>query len=79
MAKSTISVTFSFADDTTRSVEFGPFATNSAAITNVKTNLKNFGTADIAELYLSDGGANCTGVASASVTTLNETEINLND
>ena len=79
-AKSYIKLTNSFADDTTRSLEIGPLASDSAAVTNVKTNINtvNQNLSDIEDLYLSDGGAKFTGITAASVVTSSEREINLN-
>lgn len=79
-AKSYIKLTNSFADDTTRSLEIGPLASDSAAVTNVKTNINavNQNLSDIEDLYLSDSGAKFTGITAASVVTSSEREINLN-
>ena len=82
MATSTIKLTFGFEDDTKRDLTLGPFATNSAAVTGAKANVKAFNEMDIPSiegLILSDDGASCTGIAAASVITVNETEINLYD
>ena len=79
-AKSYIKLTNSFADDTTRSLEIGPLASDSAAVTNVKTNINtvNQNLSDIEDLYLSESGAKFTGITAASVVTSSEREINLN-
>lgn len=74
---STIKMNFGFADDTNRSIELGPFAPTAAAVTNAKTNIKAFDPNEVQGLYISEGGASCTGITAASVTTINETEINL--
>lgn len=82
MATSTMKLSFAFEDETKRDISFGPFATNAAAITGAKANIKAFNQNDvdaIAGLLLSDNGASCTGIAAASIVTVNETEINLND
>ena len=81
MAQATMKLTTRFADSDTRVVELGPFDPNSDAITNVKTNIATFNSniSDLAGLYLSDGGANCTGITAAEVTVKNETVFNLND
>ena len=73
-----IKVNFGFGDETARQVEIGPFAVDAAAITNAKANIKAFDPATVQGLYLSDGGATCTGVVSATVVTTEDTEINLN-
>ena len=81
-ATSTLNLKFGFADETTRDVKIAPFATNAAAIQGAKSNVMAFNAndvPDIAGLLLSDDGASCTGIVGASVITVNETEINLND
>lgn len=77
----TIKVRTAFADESHRDIEFGPFAVNAAAVTNAKTNVKTFNDniSDIAELYLSDDGASCTGIVEAEVIVSTETVYNLND
>lgn len=81
MAEAKFKLTFGFADASTRDVEVGPFLPSASAIANVKTNINTVNTniSDIASLYLSDSGANCTGITAAQVIVTNETEINLND
>ena len=80
-AQATIKLTTAFADSDTRVVELGPFATNAAAVTNAKTNIATFNSniANLNGLYLSDGGANCTGITDAEVIVKSETVYNLND
>ena len=80
-AQATIKLTTAFADSDTRVVELGPFATNAAAVTNAKTNIATFNTniGSLSGLYLSDGGANCTGITDAEVIVKSETVYNLND
>lgn len=82
MATSTLKLTFGFGDESKRDLSLAPFATNAAAISGAKANIKAFNASDtavIAGLLLSDAGASCTGIAAASIITVNETEINLND
>jgi len=81
MAQATMKLTTSFSDSDTRVVEIGPFDPNSDAITNAKTNIATFNSniSDLAGLYLSDGGANCTGITAAEIIVKNETVYNLND
>lgn len=79
MAKATISITTAFADETTRVLEFGPLATTAAGVETIRNRVKNFDPTDVQGLYLSDGGATCTGITAAEITVTNETEINLND
>ena len=80
-AQATIKLTTAFADSDTRVVEIGPFATTAAAVTNAKTNIATFNEniSDLAGLYISDGGANCTGITDAEVIVKSETVYNLND
>ena len=78
-ATSNIKIVNQFADDSTRTLEFGPFDPTSAAFTNAKTNIKNFDPSDIANIYLSDGGSSYTGITAATLTVLEETPFNLND
>jgi len=81
MAQATMKLTASFADSDTRVVELGPFDPNSDAITNAKTNIATFNTnvGSLSGLYISDGGANCTGITAAEIIVKNETVYNLND
>ena len=82
MATSTMKLTFAFEDETKRDISFGPFGQGAAAISGAKTNIKAFNANDVdsvAGLLLSDDGASCTGIIAASIVTVNETEINLND
>ena len=78
---SILKIRTAFDDETTRDLEFGPFATNSAAITNAKANIASFNTNinDIQNLYVSEGNASCTGITAATIITATETELNLND
>ena len=73
-------ITTGFADESSRVHEFGPFATTAAAITNAKTNIASFNEniSDLAGLYISDGGANCTGITDAEIHVTTETVYNLN-
>ena len=78
---SILKIKTSFADETTRELEFGPFANDASAITNAKTNIATFNSNinNIQNLYLSEGGASCTGITAATIITSTENEINLND
>lgn len=73
-----IKITTGFADNTTRSLALGPFAVNAAAIANAKTNIKAFNPETVKNIYLSDSGATCTGIAAGTVVVVEEEEINLN-
>ena len=75
----TIKITNSFADDSTRSIEFSGIDPNSAAFTGAKARIKAFDPTPIANLYVSDGGASYTGITAATLVETTETEFNLND
>lgn len=79
MIQATIKLTSTFADDTTRDLEIGPLAVSAATADDIRTRIKNFNPATIQGLYLSDGGATCTGITAASITVTNRTEIALNN
>ena len=74
---STLKIRASFTDETSRDHEFGPFATDAAAITNIKNNIKTFNNniSELEGLYISDVGASCIGITAASIITSTETEI----
>lgn len=78
MSKATIKLTTAFADETTRDIEFGPLAVSAAGASSIKARVKAFNPADVAGLYVSDGGATCTAITAASVIITNERDINLN-
>ena len=69
-----IKFTFGFTDGTTRNLTLGDFAELTPA--TVKTRLETFNAniANIADLYLSDGGAACYGVIAAELTTTETTK-----
>ena len=81
--KAIIELTNSFADETTRKLELGPFDTDAAVAHSMalKANVAavNSDVSVIASTYLSEGGASFTGITAASITITNEREINLND
>lgn len=82
MATSEMKLTFGFGDDTKRDIKLAPFDPNSAAITGAKTNIMDFNENKldaVKGLILSDDGESTTGIVAASIITVNETEINLND
>lgn len=74
-----IKIENSFADNTKRKMTIGNFADNSAAVnpTTVKSNIRNINsnTSDIANLYLSEGGASFTGITYAEIYIETQTEI----
>lgn len=78
----TLKFTSTFADESTREVELGPFDANATVVNpqQVRANVRTFNAdiANIANLYLSDSGASCTGITAASIYVTTENEINLN-
>ena len=84
MSSSALSISFSFADATTKTYTFEPFATNSVAVNQFKTRLRNFDAVDeteqkkftnLAEILVSENGAELTGIKSATITTSQVTRI----
>ena len=77
-----IKLTSTFADESTRVLELGPFDASATSVTasNLRANVRTFNAdiANIANLYLSDGGASCEGITAASIIVSTENEINLN-
>lgn len=78
MSQAIIKLTPAFADGTTRDLEIGPLATDTAVANTVRQRVKAFNPSDVANVYVSDGGASCTGITAASILVTDETEINLN-
>ena len=79
---SNIKLTFGYADETKRDFTIGPFATNASAISGAKANIISFNENEldsVKNLLLSDDGATCTGIIAASIISVTETDINLND
>lgn len=78
----TIKLTSSFADESNRVLEIGPFDTTATNVTpqQVRANVRTFNAnlSNIDSLYLSDAGASCTGITAASIIVSRENEINLN-
>lgn len=95
MAYAMLEIEFAFVDDTTKKMTFGPFATNSYAITGAKANIKAFNTKysgspppeeDWTSYFVNENGSkikaySATGkpISNAAVIVRNETEINLYD
>lgn len=75
MSKAYIKLTTAFADETKRDLEFGPLAVEAAGPSTIKERVKAFNPADVANLYVSDGGASCTAITAASITVTDEREI----
>ena len=78
MSQAIVKITTAFADKTTRDLEFGPLAVSAAGASDIRTRVKAFNPADVANFYVSDGGSSCTAITAASIIVTNETEINLN-
>lgn len=81
-AVTTLKLTYGFADETKRDVKIEPFDPETFNKETVRANIINFNTSDtstIASLFLSDGGASCTGILTATIDTVEKTQINLND
>ncbi len=82
-AKSEINLALGYEDETKRKIVIGPYAEmDSTALAEIKAKIKAFNASDVSvvsSLILSDGGASCTGIVEASVTTTDSREINLND
>ena len=78
MVYTALSAEFSYADDSTRTVTIEPFLNNSSSVTNFKSKVKTFNSAvpqNFASTFLSNEGASCTGIVSASITTTEKTVI----
>lgn len=77
MPQSTIVLTNSFSDDTTRTLSIGPFTTSSISVSGIRNAVKalNSDTSVISALYLSKNGATFTGVKQAKISTSNKTVI----
>lgn len=76
MATCTISLKNGFTDGSTRTLTIGTFATDADAITNAKENiiqLNDTGVDNLRGKYISDNGANFSGVKEATITTTNKT------
>ena len=84
MSSSALSVNFAFADATTKSYTFDPFAANSVAVQQFKTRLRNFNSVDetsqkkftnLVTFLKSENGAELTGIKSAHITTSQVTRV----
>lgn len=65
-----------FADESSRDMKFA--INPETSLETLRTNVKAFDPAAIAGIYISEGGATCTGIAAATVLEVEENEINLN-
>lgn len=78
MSVTTLKATFGFSDFTTRDIKITPYNPSSVAVTNFKNNIIEFnstGLNDIKGIFLSDTGAECTGITTAEIITENRTII----
>lgn len=66
-----------FADDSARDLKF-PLNPDTVNIETIRANAKAFNPAPIANIYISEGGASCTGIVGATLFETEENEINLN-
>ncbi len=77
-----IKIVNSFADDTTRDIEFSGFdsdcAVLNAATLKARIAAVNSDTSTFDAFYLSDGGQTFTAITGATITKITENEINLN-
>lgn len=77
-----LKLTFGYADEIKRDFIIGPFAQNATSISGAKAKIMDFNANQrdsVKTLLLSDDGAQCTGINAASIISVTETEINLND
>lgn len=76
-----IKIVNSFADDTTRDIEFSGFDSDCAVLTpnTLRQRIKdlNSDTSAFDAFYISDSGASCVGITAASIYKVTETDINL--
>ncbi len=78
MSVTTLKATFGFADFTTRDIKISPYRPNSPAVSNFKNNIIDFNTTginNIKAIFLSDTGAECTGITAAEMITEERTVI----
>lgn len=66
-----------FADDSNRDLKF-PLNPNTVNIETIRANAKAFDPNTIKDIYISETGATCTGIAGATLFETDENEINLN-
>lgn len=79
MATSTkVKLTNSFSDDSKATVEFSNLDSDTVVVETLRTNIKNFDASAISDTYISEAGSPFTGITGATITTVDETEINLN-
>ena len=66
-----------FADDSSRDLKF-PLNPTGLNKETIRSNIQAFDPATIANIYISEAGATCTGIAAATLFETEENEINLN-
>ena len=84
MSSAICAVNFAYADGTTKSYSLGPFAVNSAAVSNFKSRLQNFDNVEslsnkkftnLASVLVSENGLALTGIKTATITVSQTTRI----
>lgn len=79
MAYATLDFTFKFADNTTRRLSLAPFNPSELDGDTIKENIAAFnsgsGLATVANLWLSDDGASCTGIVDAYMDVIQKTNV----
>lgn len=84
MSEATMSVNFSFADGTARSISVGSYNVSSDAVNNFKNRVKNFNATDettqkkftnLVKVYKSENNAEIIGIKSATITVSEVTRI----
>ena len=79
MATSTkVKFTNAFANDDKATVEFTNLDSDTVVIESLRTAVKNFDASAISDTYVSEAGSPFASISGAVVTTVDETEINLN-
>lgn len=77
-ATTKINLTNAFANDDKVKMELGPFDSDTIVIETLRTNIQNFDASLISDTYISEAGSPFASISAAVVTTVDETEINLN-
>lgn len=75
MSSASIKLKFDFADESYRRVEWSPLAVDAVEKETVRSAVKSFnsaGVSAVAGLYVSDNGANCSGISEASIVVSDE-------
>lgn len=75
MSSASIKLKFDFADESYRRVEWSPLAVDAINKENIRSAVQAFnsaGVSAVAGLYVSDNGANCSGISEASIVVSDE-------